>query len=65
MIVEQLGLAMIPVWCRNELGLISGIIRGTSGFIRYADELSITIAPELTAIGTNCFATSELAENKA
>ncbi len=45
-IVEQLGLAMIPLgWSAAVSGLTSGTTSGTSGSIRQAEELSITIAP--------------------
>ena len=56
MMVEQFGLAMIPLWVLMASGLISGITRGTSGSIRKADELSTTTAPASTAAGANSFA---------
>ena len=33
-VVEQLGLAMIPLWVAIASGFTSGITSGTSGFIR-------------------------------
>ena len=33
-VVEQFGLAMIPLWRRIACGLTSGITSGTSGSIR-------------------------------
>ena len=52
-IVEQLGLAMIPLCFKISSGFTSGTTRGTSGSIRNALELSITIAPLLAASGAN------------
>src|SRR6185437_5348061 len=45
MIVEQLGLAMIPLCCLTASGLISGTTSGTPASIRNAEELSTTTAP--------------------
>ena len=53
MIVEQFGLAMIPLCVKISSGLTSGTTRGTSGSIRNALELSITIAPRFAASGPN------------
>ena len=47
-IVVQFGLAIIPSFANAiSSGFTSETINGTSGFIRHADELSITIAPRL------------------
>ena len=48
-----------------RLPLISGITSGTFGSIRKADELSMTTAPALTAIGANFLAMPLPAENSA
>ena len=49
--VVQFGFAMIPRWFAMSFPLISGTTNGTSSCIRCADELSMTIAPDCTAIG--------------
>ena len=50
--VVQLGLAMIPFGGRSaSSGLTSLTTSGTSGSIRQAEELSITIAPAATTFG--------------
>src|SRR5438270_13606396 len=50
----QFGLAMIPfLMFFNSDAFTSGTTSGTSGSIRQADELSITVAPALAAIGLN------------
>ena len=51
-IVEQFGLAIIPLCRFTSCGLTSGTTSGTSGSMRNALELSITTAPALTAAGT-------------
>ena len=51
MMVEQLGLAMMPRWPRTASGLISGTTSGTAGSMRNAEELSTTTAPCSTASG--------------
>src|SRR6185437_3702349 len=51
MMVEQLGLAMMPRWLRTASGLISGTTSGTVASMRKADELSTTTAPCSTASG--------------
>src|SRR3954467_13149681 len=50
--VEQLGLATMPLgmW-RRASALTSGTTSGTSGSMRQALELSMTMAPALAAIG--------------
>src|SRR5437762_14080104 len=51
-IVEQLGLATIPLGMdRRASALTSGTTSGTSGSMRQALELSMTMAPALAAIG--------------
>ena len=50
-IAEQFGTAIMPLCSRMRLALISGITSGTFGSIRNAEELSMTTAPALTAIG--------------
>ena len=65
MIVEQLGLAMMPLCFRASRGLISGTTSGVCGSMRNADELSTTTAPALTATGANRLLLSPPAENKA
>jgi hypothetical protein len=51
-IVVQLGLAIMPLGGRiASSGLTSETTSGTSGSIRQADELSITIAPAATTLG--------------
>ena len=50
--VVQLGLAMIPLGGRRaSAGLTSETTSGTSGSIRQAEELSITIAPAAATLG--------------
>src|SRR5882757_836181 len=50
--VEQFGLATIPLgMCRNASALTSGTTSGTSGSMRQALELSMTMAPFPAAIG--------------
>ncbi len=54
MIVEQLGLAMIPLGrTKASSGLTSGTTRGTWGSIRKALELSIMMAPYLVMVSAN------------
>src|SRR5690242_21091620 len=55
--VEQLGLAMIPLCLATSPGLTSGTTNGTSGSIRQALELSTTTAPARAAIGLYSFET--------
>ena len=58
MMVEQLGLEMMPLWFFTSSGLTSGTISGTSGFRRNAEELSTNTAPEATIAGANFLAMS-------
>src|SRR3989338_8135712 len=50
--VEQLGLAMIPLCFEISEALISGMTSGTEASIRKALVLSTTTAPAFTASGT-------------
>ena len=52
-IVEQFGLAMMPLFSATAAALISGTTRGTEASIRNALELSTTTAPPPTADGAN------------
>jgi hypothetical protein len=55
-IVVQLGLAMMPFGrTRAASGLTSATTSGTSGSIRYADELSTMTAPASAKRGANSF----------
>ena len=52
--VEQLGLATMPLgMCRRASALTSGTTSGTSGSMRQALELSMTMAPACAAIGAD------------
>jgi hypothetical protein len=64
-IAEQLGTAMMPLCSAMRRPLISGIANGTLGSMRKAEELSITTAPALTAIGENFREMPLPAENSA
>jgi hypothetical protein len=64
-IAEQLGTAMMPLCSAIRRPLISGMASGTLGSMRKAEELSITTAPALTAIGENFRDTPLPAENSA
>ena len=58
--VEQFGLATIPFGiCRSASALTSGTTSGTSGSMRQALLLSITIAPARAAIGDDSRLTEE------
>ena len=56
MMVEQFGLAMMPLWSFASSGLISGTTSGTSGSMRKAEELSTNTAPAFTIAGAKCLA---------
>src|SRR5208283_474294 len=62
--VEQLGLAMIPLCFLISSGLTSGTTKGTSGSIRNCEVLSITTAPALAAIGAHILEISAPGEDK-
>ena len=51
--VEQLGLAMMPLCQSTSSGLTSGTTSGTSGSMRQAEELSTTTQPASRAMGAN------------
>ena len=63
--MEQLGLAMMPLFHLMSSGLTSGTTRGTSGSILHALELSITTTPLDAAIGANFSLVEPPAENSA
>src|ERR1700712_1989121 len=64
--VVQFGLAMMPLGaCRASSGFTSLTTRGTSGSIRQAEELSITIAPAAAKRGACTFDVAPPAENSA
>ena len=62
--VEQLGVAMMPVWAVRWSALTSGTTRGTPGSWRNMLDLSITVAPAATACGTNSLLTEPPAAKK-
>ena len=64
-IVEQLGLAIIPLFHKISSGFTSGTTNGTFSSILKALLLSITIHPLDAAIGAKCFEVSPPAENIA
>src|ERR1700730_18123704 len=64
-IAAQFGTARMPLCSLIRLALISGITSGTVGSIRKAEELSMTTAPALTAIGANFLEMPAPAENNA
>ena len=65
MIVEQFGLAMMPLCSLMFCGLTSGTTSGTSGSMRKAEELSTTTAPACTAAGANSLLREAPAQNRA
>jgi N-glycosylase/DNA lyase len=64
-IVEQLGLAMIPLWFSKAVGLTSGTTKGTPGSILHALLLSTTMQPFEAAIGAKILLLDAPAENNA
>jgi hypothetical protein len=52
-IVEQLGLATIPLWPSRAFGLTSETTSGTSSCIRQKLVLSTTVAPAATIFGVH------------
>ncbi len=64
-IVEQFGLAIIPLCLNISFELTSGTTNGTSGSARKAELLSITTVPLPAASGANLLLISEPAENNA
>ena len=64
--VVQLGLAMIPLGrFATASGLTSDTTSGTSGSMRQADELSMTVAPAAATFGASSLAVYLPAENSA
>ncbi len=64
--VVQLGLATMPLGMeRSSAALASGTTRGTSGSMRHAEELSITMAPAATNRGASTRETEAGAEHSA
>src|ERR1700722_5498093 len=64
--VVQLGLATIPLgMVRSSAALASGTTSGTSGSMRQAEELSITMAPAATSRGASSRETEAGAEQRA
>ena len=64
--VVQLGLAMMPFGTSSSAcALTSGTTRGTSGSMRQADELSMTVAPAAATTGARVFEVAPPAENSA
>src|SRR5665647_3002588 len=62
--VEQLGVAMMPVCDARCSALTSGTTSGTPGSIRNTLDLSIAVAPAATACGTNSLLTEPPAAKK-
>ncbi|KAF5042894.1 hypothetical protein DSECCO2_507970 [anaerobic digester metagenome] len=63
--VEQLGLAMMPLCQDRSSGFTSGTTRGTAGSMRQALELSTTTQPDLAAHGANFSEVEPPAEKRA
>jgi hypothetical protein len=64
-IVEQLGLATIPLWLTRSSGLTSATTNGTCCSIRQREELSTTTAPASAKRGAQSSLTAEPAEKSA
>ena len=64
-IVEQLGLAISLSFLVNSDAFISGTINFTPGFIRHAEELSITTVPIAVNFGAHLIEVSPPAEKRA
>ena len=64
-IVEQFGLAMIPLCAAIACALTSGTTSGTAGSMRKAFVLSMQTAPARAATGQNCSETLPPAEKSA
>ena len=64
-IAQQLGLAMMPSFSEISLPFTSGTTSGTFSFMRQAELLSITSAPDSAATGPYMSAISPLAANSA
>ncbi|COV42344.1 Uncharacterised protein [Mycobacterium tuberculosis] len=65
--VVQFGLAMMPLGrrCASRSKFTSDTTNGTSGSLRHADELSITVTPPAAKRGACTFDMAEPAENNA
>ena len=64
--VVQFGLAMMPMRALTiSPGLTSLTISGTSGSMRHADELSMTVTPAAANLGASNFEQVAPAENSA
>ena len=64
--VVQLGLATIPFPIEpRAAALTSGTTKGTSGSIRQAEELSMTMAPPATNLGANSLEAAAPPEKRA
>src|SRR6056297_1072126 len=63
--VEQFGLAIMPLFQEMSSAFTSGTTRGTSGSILHALLLSTTVTPLDAAIGANFLLVSPPAENSA
>jgi hypothetical protein len=64
--VVQLGLAMMPLGrSARACGLTSDTTSGTSGCMRHADELSITVAPAAANRGASSREAEAPTENSA
>jgi len=64
-IVEQLGLAIIPLCLGISSGFTSGTTSGTSGSILQAELLSMTTEPESAATGAHFLEVDPPAEKSA
>ena len=65
-IVVQFGLATMPFGIdRSASAFTSGTTSGTSGSIRQADELSITVAPAAATFGASAREVGAPAANRA
>ena len=64
-IVEQLGFAMIPSWPSRSSGLTWLTTSGTSGSMRHALELSMTVQPRFAASGASSLLVPPPALNSA
>ena len=64
--VVQLGLATMPLGrCARASAFTSGTTSGTSGSMRQAEELSITVAPACATTGARAREAVLPAENRA
>ncbi len=64
--VVQFGLATMPLGIdASAAALTSGTTRGTSGSMRHADELSMTMAPAAANLGASSVEAAAPPENRA